>query len=74
MRINNAPKKIDRIIESSSLSEKNKVKKDFKDHRTTFLTLKLQTGSSSEMFILWHVDPLIGNDREVSKYTTAVVM
>jgi hypothetical protein len=23
-------------------------------------------------FILWHVDPLLGNDREISNYTTAV--
>jgi hypothetical protein len=23
-------------------------------------------------YILWHVDPLLGNDRDVSNYTTAV--
>jgi hypothetical protein len=22
--------------------------------------------------ILWHVDPLLGNDRKISKYTTAM--
>jgi hypothetical protein len=25
------------------------------------------------MIILWHVDPLLGNDWETSKYTTAVI-
>jgi hypothetical protein len=24
------------------------------------------------VIILWHVDPLLGNDREISNYTTAV--
>jgi hypothetical protein len=23
-------------------------------------------------YILWHVDPLLGNDREISSYTTAI--
>jgi hypothetical protein len=25
-----------------------------------------------ELFIMWYVDPLLGNDRERSSYTTAV--
>jgi hypothetical protein len=30
-------------------------------------------GSDSRVInVLWHVDPLLGNDREISKYTTAV--
>jgi hypothetical protein len=24
--------------------------------------------------VLWHVDPLLGNDREISNYTTAIAI
>jgi hypothetical protein len=27
---------------------------------------------SKNVILLWHVDPLLGNDREISKYATAV--
>jgi hypothetical protein len=28
--------------------------------------------STGDVIILWHVDPLLGNDRETSEYATAV--
>jgi hypothetical protein len=30
------------------------------------------TSEKTITLILWHVDPLLGNDREISDYTTAV--
>jgi hypothetical protein len=27
---------------------------------------------SRVIYVLWHADPLLGNDHEISKYTTAV--
>jgi hypothetical protein len=30
------------------------------------------TEETVEIEILWHVDPLLGTDREISKYTTTV--
>jgi hypothetical protein len=30
------------------------------------------TTDHKRAFILWHVDPLLGNDHETSNYTTAV--
>jgi hypothetical protein len=29
--------------------------------------------STSDVTVLWHVDPLLGNDREISSYTIAAV-
>jgi hypothetical protein len=38
----------------------------------TFMSLDIICQTYHSLYILWHVDPLLGNDREVSKYTTAV--
>jgi hypothetical protein len=35
--------------------------------------LKMIFSVSFNFFILWHVDPLLGIDREISNYTTAVI-
>jgi hypothetical protein len=36
--------------------------------------LNIRLGNFLEsMFMLWHVNPLLGNDREISSYTIAVL-
>jgi hypothetical protein len=35
------------------------------------ICLGLCINSELNLYILWHVDPLLGNDSEISKYTTA---
>jgi hypothetical protein len=32
----------------------------------------MQEAGSSEKLVLWHVEPLLGNDRETKKYTTTI--
>jgi hypothetical protein len=39
---------------------------------TDFIIYLLLYLEGAVKFILWHADPLLGNDREISKYTRAV--
>jgi hypothetical protein len=42
-------------------------------HKSLFLMLKnLQVSTFFILIVLWGVDPLLGNDRQVSCYTTTV--
>jgi hypothetical protein len=39
---------------------------------TDFIIYLLHSLDGAVKFILWHADPLLDNDRDISKYTTAV--
>jgi hypothetical protein len=42
--------------------------------RTPFLSLSLSPFIYIYLYILWHVDPLLGNDREISNCKTAAIV
>lgn len=63
------------INDTSSWVEMDKVNNIYTNFISTNKEVKLNLDvpdGKIKTKILWHVDPLLGNDRKVSKYTTAV--